>query len=111
MGNSNKFWSYVFMGAIAGGAISLLDRETRKSVVDGCKKGIGEIKYYATHPTEVVEQAIEKTNKIRATVEQVSEDVAFIAEKVEELKEATPPVIGMVKETKEAFLEDEGERN
>lgn len=107
MGKTSKFWKGVLMGALAGGAISLLDQETRKSVVDGCKKGMREISYYATHPTEVAEQVKEKTNKLRTTFEQVSEDVSFIAEKVEELKEVTPSVVGIVKETKEVFSDDE----
>lgn len=107
MGNAGKFWKGIFLGALAGGAISLLDQETRKSVVDGCKKGVKEISYYATHPTEVAQQVKERTNKLRATVEQVSEDVSFIAEKVEELKEVTPSVVGIVKETKEVFSDDE----
>lgn len=106
MGNSRTFWKGILFGAIAGGAITLLDRETRHSVVEGVKKGTKEITYCVTHPTEMVEKIRDKTEALRSTVEQVSEDVSFIIEKVEELQEVTPAVAGIVNETKEAFKEE-----
>lgn len=109
MGSQNRFLKGIVLGAIAGGAISLLDRETRKSVVESCKRGTKEVSYYLSHPNEIAEQIREKTHKLRTTVEQVSEDVTYIAEKVEELREVTPSVAGLVKDTKEAF--DQGEEN
>ncbi|WP_077210882.1 YtxH domain-containing protein [Bacillus dakarensis] len=109
MGSQNKFFKGILMGAIAGGAISLLDRETRKSVVESCKKGTKEVSYYLSHPTEMAEQIRDKTSKLRTTVAQVSEDVTYIAEKVEELREVTPSVAGLVKDTREAFDQEEKE--
>lgn len=110
MGSTNKFWKGILFGALAGGAISLLDRETRKSVMENCKKTAGNITYYVKHPNEVGEQLKEKTEKLRMTVEQVSEDVSFIAEKVEELREIIPSVAGIVKDTKEAFVKPDSEK-
>jgi methyl-accepting chemotaxis protein len=98
------------MGALAGGAISLLDKETRKSVADSCRKCTKEVTYMISHPNELAEQVKSKTNQIRSTVEQVSEDVSFIAEKVEELREVTPTVVGIVNDTKEAFTNDEEDK-
>lgn len=106
MGNTNRFWKGMLLGALAGGAISLLDKETRQAVVEGIKKGKEEVTYFITHPNEVAEQVRSKTQALRNTVEQVSEDVSFIAEKVEELKEVTPAVVGIVNDTKEAFFEE-----
>jgi gas vesicle protein len=103
MGSTKRFWKGILLGAIAGGAVALLDNETRKSVFERCKKNAEEISFYIMHPDEAVEQVKEKTQKLRSTVEQVSEDVSFIVEKVEELKEVTTAVVGMVKETKDAF--------
>lgn len=104
---SNKFWKGVLMGALAGGVISLLDRDTRQSVVEGVKKGTKEVTYYITHPSETAEIVREKTLQLRTTVEQVSEDVSFIAEKVDELREVTPAVMGIVNDTREAFAEED----
>ncbi|MDZ5473533.1 YtxH domain-containing protein [Bacillus sp. 31A1R] len=103
----NRFWKGVFFGAIAGGAVALLDRETRQAVVENCKKTSSDVSYYIKNPNEMVEQVRETTQKIKTTFEQVSEDVSFIAEKVDELREVTPAVAGIVKETKEAFTHDE----
>lgn len=103
----NKFWKGIVIGAIAGGAISMLDKETRQSVLEGVKQGTKEATYLITHPSETAEKVREKTQKLRATVEQVSEDVSFIAEKVEELREVTPAVVGIVNDTKEAFMNEE----
>ncbi|TKC16267.1 YtxH domain-containing protein [Robertmurraya kyonggiensis] len=107
--STNKFWKGILLGALAGGAISLLDRQTRTSVVESCKKGTKEVSHYISHPTEMAEKIKVKTSKLRSTVEQVSEDVSFIAEKVEELRDVTPTVVGIVKDTKEAFAHDEEE--
>lgn len=61
------------------------------------------ISYIVKHPDEVVDQLRQVSNKVRATVEEVSEDVSYITEKVAELREVTPQVAGMVKDTKETF--------
>lgn len=106
MGNTNKFWKGILLGALAGGAISLLDKETRQAVAEGVKKGTKEVSYCITHPAEIAEKVREKAQELRNTVEQVSEDVSFIAEKVEELREVTPAVASIVNDTKEAFKEE-----
>ncbi|MFE8697327.1 YtxH domain-containing protein [Cytobacillus sp. FJAT-53684] len=106
MGKS-LFWKSVCIGAIAGGAISLFDKNTRQSVLTNCKKTTSGISYYVKHPNEAVSQVREVTNKIKTTVEQVSSEVSFIAEKVGELQEGTPEVVGLVKDTKDAFSEEE----
>lgn len=109
MGSTDKFWKGILLGAIAGGAISLLDRETRNSVVESCKSGAKNVTHFVTHPSEVAEKLKNTTTQLRTTVEKVSEDVSFIAEKVEEIREVTPTVVGIVQDTKEAFTHDHDE--
>ena len=53
--SKSKFWKGVLFGAIAGGALSLLDRDTRTTVVAGCQKTTEKITYYVKHPQEAVE--------------------------------------------------------
>lgn len=106
MGSTKKFWKGMFLGAAIGAAISLFDRETRKSVIESCKKGTKEVSYYVLHPNEMAEKVKDKTEQLRASVEQISEDISYITGKVEELKETAPAVADIVKETKEAFLDD-----
>jgi gas vesicle protein len=104
--SNTKFWKGVLLGAIAGGALSLLDRTTRYTVIGNCQRTTGKIKYYAKHPQEAVDCVKESTRKIRSTMEEVGEEVAFITEKIEELKEITPQAIHLIKDTKEAFVEN-----
>ncbi|KAB2336097.1 YtxH domain-containing protein [Cytobacillus depressus] len=104
MGKS-LFLKGVLFGALAGGALSLLDRATRESVVSNCKKTTKEVSFYVKNPKVAVNQVKDMTNKIQSTFEQVSSEVSYIMEKVEELKETTPEVVELVEDTKEAFFE------
>ncbi|MBP3038513.1 YtxH domain-containing protein [Bacillaceae bacterium Marseille-Q3522] len=96
---NNKFWTGVILGAIAGGAISLLDRSTRKEVKETCTKAV----FYVKHPEEAAAMVKNQTEKISAKAEVIREDVSFISEKIQDFKKITPEVVDMVKETKEAF--------
>lgn len=110
MGKS-LFWKGVFYGALAGGALSMLDKDTRKAALLTCKKTTNSAAFYLKHPQEAVNQVKEVTNKVRTTVEQVNSDVSFIVDKVEELREGTPEVFSLLKDTKEAFIEDDHDLN
>lgn len=100
---SKRFFRGVFFGAMVGGAITLLDKETRSTVVGNVKRAGSNMAYYIKNPNVVVDQVKDTINHIKSTIEQVSDDVSFIAEKVEELKEMTPAVTEIVKDTQEAF--------
>lgn len=104
MGKS-LFWKGVLYGALAGGALSMLDKTTRDTVVASCKKTSSNAGFYLKHPGEAVQQVKEVTSKVKTTIEQVSEDVAFIAGTVEELKEIAPQVTDIVQNTRQAFTE------
>lgn len=108
MGKS-LFWKGVLYGALAGGALSLLDRSTRETVSSNCKKAAKEVSYYVKNPGVAVSQVKEMTGQIKSTVEQVSSEVSFIMEKVEELKESTAEVVELVEDTKHAFFEEDDE--
>lgn len=103
MGSSKRFWMGMFIGAMAGGAVSLFEKSTRQAVKADFRKVSDSVTYIAKNPNEFIEEIKETANKLRSTVEQVTEDVSFIAEKVEEMKEVPPQVSDLVKETKLAF--------
>lgn len=103
MGNSSKFMKGIMLGAIVGGMLSLLDKNTRQSVFQNCRERKDKIVHLMKNPNIVVEQVKETTGKMKTTFEQVNEDVTFITEKVKELKEVTPQVVEIVQETKETF--------
>ncbi|AQU72187.1 MULTISPECIES: hypothetical protein [Priestia] len=109
MGKRNKLVEGIVIGAIIGGAVSLFDKETRSSVIQGSKKLKDKTTTLIQHPELVTDIVKEKYETIRTTIEQVSEDVSFVAGKVEKLKETTPQVMEIVNDTKEAFVEKYGD--
>ncbi|MDY0942907.1 YtxH domain-containing protein [Priestia megaterium] len=109
MGKRNKLVEGIVIGAIIGGAISLFDKETRNSVIQGSKKLKEKTTTLIQHPELVTDTVKEKYETIRTTIEQVSEDVSFVAGKVEKLKETTPQVMEIINDTKEAFVEKYGD--
>ncbi|MDH2358015.1 YtxH domain-containing protein [Priestia megaterium] len=109
MGKRNKLVEGIVIGAIIGGAVSLFDKETRSSVIQGSKKLKDKTTTLIQHPELVTDTVKEKYETIRTTIEQVSEDVSFVAGKVEKLKETKPQVMEIVNDTKEAFVEKYGD--
>ncbi|MDO6851094.1 YtxH domain-containing protein [Priestia megaterium] len=109
MGKRNKLVEGIVIGAIIGGAVSLFDKETRSSVIQGSKKLKDKTTNLIQHPELVTDTVKEKYETIRTTIEQVSEDLSFVAGKVEKLKETTPQVMEIVNDTKEAFVEKYGD--
>jgi gas vesicle protein len=103
MTRKNQFWKGMLLGAIAGGALSLLDKDTREAMMDNVKRTSVKVRYIIRHPDEISEKLKETSEKFKSTFETVSEDISFISEKVEELRELTPQVTEMLKETKETF--------
>lgn len=103
MTQKNQFWRGIILGAIAGGAISLLDKHTRELMKENVQKTSSKVSYVFRNPGEITDKVKETAEKIKTTVKQVSEDISFITDKVEELRELTPQVTDMIKETKDSF--------
>jgi methyl-accepting chemotaxis protein len=103
----NLFWKGMFYGALAGGALSLLDKKTRQDMKVNVRKAYEQVSYVVRHPEEITENVKETAEKIRNTIEQVSEDISYITCKVDELRELTPQVKEVVKETKSTFSKHE----
>lgn len=103
----NLFLKGMFYGALAGGALSLLDKKTRQDMKVNVKKAYEQVSYVVRHPGEITESVKESAEKIRNTIEQVSEDISYITAKVDELRELTPQVKEIVKETKSTFSNQE----
>jgi gas vesicle protein len=108
MTGENKFWKGMLFGAIAGGVVTLLDKDTREAMKGNVRKVSGVVSDVVRHPGEMAEKVKVTAAKLKSTFEQVGEDISFIVEKVDELRELTPKVTEAIKETKETFnSEDE----
>ncbi|MEH7273979.1 YtxH domain-containing protein [Neobacillus vireti] len=99
----NLFLRGMIYGAIAGGALSLLDKQTRHAMKVNVKKVYEQVSYVVHHPSELTENVKETAEKIRNTIEQVSEDISYITGKVDELRELTPQVKERVMEAINTF--------
>ncbi|MEH7075600.1 YtxH domain-containing protein [Neobacillus drentensis] len=109
MTQKNQFWRGMILGAIAGGAISLLDKPTRDVMKANVQKTTSKVSYVLRNPGEVAEKVKETAEKVKTTVKQVSEDISYLTDKVEELRELTPQVTDMIKETKDSFSKSDEE--
>ena len=107
----SKLWMAVLGGAVAGFAISLLDKNTRTTVMTGGQKMINNVKSMAKDPNSVVENVKDMSGKLRTNIDQIGEDVSFISEKVDEMKEMPPQVAGVIKETKEVLVDKKSSDN
>lgn len=107
MTKKNQFWRGMLIGALAGGAISLLDKPTRQAMKENVIKVSSKVTYIAKNPGEITEKVKGTAARIKDTFEQVSEDIAYITDKVDELRELTPQVTEIIKETKETFVKND----
>lgn len=100
-----KFCAFVFLGAVVGGAASLLDRKTREDVIGTSKKAITTVQYYTEHKDELKDKVAQQKDKYEMIINKFSEDASYIKEKVDEAKDLVPQVKALVDDTKEAIVE------
>ncbi|WOV86627.1 YtxH domain-containing protein [Sporosarcina oncorhynchi] len=104
MGKS-KFGLYIIGGAVVGAAVSMLDKTTRRHVLDRSNRMTKQVGFYAKNPEELKQRFQETKDKYVSIYEQFSGDAAYIKSQVEELKTLTPQVKELVVDTKEAFVD------
>ncbi|MGE7119553.1 YtxH domain-containing protein [Peribacillus sp. NPDC046944] len=103
----SKFMQAVLIGALAGAAVSLFDKNTRKTVISNSKNGLTCMKEMIQNPSNLLTQVQETSSEFRSTVEKISNDVSFISKRVEEMKNIPSQVANVVMETKEAFTSED----
>lgn len=108
MGKS-KFGTYMILGAIIGGAASLLDKSTREQIVGKSRKTVHMVQYYTKNKDVLKSKIEEQKEKYETIFERVSEDAAYIKEKVDDIRQLTPQIKELATDTKEAFVESKDE--
>lgn len=96
---AKKFWISVAIGAAVGGAVSLVDRNTRAEVRASSK----EVWQTIQQPSEWGSAWKRKMTEVKSFADGVSSDVQFLSEKVQDIREITPQVMGIVEDTKTTF--------
>lgn len=104
-----KFCAFVFLGAVVGGAASLLDRKTREDVIGTSKKTITTVQYYTQNKEELKGKLVHQKEKYETLINKFAEDASYIKEKVDEAKELVPQVKALMDDTKEAIVESKDE--
>lgn len=107
--SESKFVKGVLCGAVLGGALTMLDRKTRDSVMNRSRMVRNEIKYYNNNRDELKKLIDQQVNKWQSVYNQFSSDAKYISQKVNEVKEITPQVKTLVSETKDTFSQSKEE--
>ncbi len=88
--SKNIFFKGVFLGALVGGAVTLLHKETRKEVTDVSKKTVQKIKHVVCHPIETVEQIQSQVNEFINSIEEITDDIKEINDRIHHIKNSVP---------------------
>ncbi len=106
MSETNYFWKGVLIGAMAGGVLSMLDKQTRNAVISNYQKTSKNVTYLVKNPSVIVDKVKTTSEQMRQTFEQVSEDIFFIKDRVDELTQVAPHDVDSSEEKKNAFFEN-----
>ncbi|WP_419959659.1 YtxH domain-containing protein [Psychrobacillus sp. BM2] len=107
--SENKFVKGIIYGAVVGGALTMLDRKTRDSVMNKTRYIRNEIQYYSKNREELKTNIEQQVAKWKSVYDQFSSDATYLTEKVKEAKEITPQVKTILTDTKDTFSQSKEE--
>ncbi|WP_031546691.1 hypothetical protein [Salinicoccus luteus] len=94
----NKLIPAVLIGAIVGAGISLIDKNTRQSVLSRSK----DLKYYAQNPDEAKEKLSSDSGQ-SSKLQSLKDEAMFWKETIEEIRQNNPELEQSIKDAKETF--------
>ncbi|MCM3317360.1 YtxH domain-containing protein [Rummeliibacillus stabekisii] len=100
---SNKLVTGLALGAVAGAALSMADRNTRQTTKKVLKRYWVDMQYFANNRDELMNSIQARTGKVKSLYNTFMKDKDFYMKKVEEIQELTPKVKNIVMETKDTF--------
>ncbi|MDK6863896.1 MULTISPECIES: hypothetical protein [Nosocomiicoccus] len=102
----NKLLPAILLGAAVGGLVSLIDKNTRESVIQGSKKAID----YAKHPDELKNQFASNSSE-PSKFEQIKEEVLFWKDTFEEIRRNNPELEESLKNAKAIFDKNKDQKH
>lgn len=108
--SSSKFVKGMMIGALIGGAITLLDKDTRRDLAQKSKKVGANVKKSLSNPKETIQKVQMRAEHFRQIYHEMNDDIRFIAEKAVELKEAGEEAAKLVEETKNEFKNKQNQK-
>lgn len=104
---AKKLWLGIVAGAAVGGAIALLDRETREKTCQKASNLKTDAQYLYYNRGEVKETATGNVSKVKSLITNIIENKEFYLEKIAELRETMPQLTQQIEQTKAAFSKQE----
>ncbi|CAD2075109.1 YtxH domain-containing protein [Jeotgalicoccus meleagridis] len=95
----NKLLPAIVIGAAVGGAIALLDKGTRESVVSNSKS----IKHYATNPDDLKTRFTEPSTGQPSKIDMIKDEVLFWKDTIEEIRRNNPELEQAIMDAKDTF--------
>lgn len=99
----SKLLPSILLGALAGAAISMLDRTTREKTIETTKTVAGTVSYYAANRDELQEMISEKVEQAQSFYNGASDGIQSLMGQVEQFKDMPTTIQSMVSDTKAAF--------
>lgn len=102
----NKLIPAILVGAGIGAALSLIDKSTRESVLQGGK----DIRYYVTNPDEIKNKIQVQSNE-PSKFDQIKDEVLFWKETIEEIRKDNPELEQSIINAKNTLMELREQKN
>lgn len=100
----SKLLPFIAVGAVAGAAISLLDRQTREHTIETSRKVKDTVTYYASNTDELQQLIEDKVGQAQSFYSAATENFNSLLTQAEDAKTLSATLQSMVTETKDAFF-------
>lgn len=96
----NKLIPAILIGAGIGALVSLIDKNTRESVLSSSK----DLGYYATHPDEA-KNKLQSSSGGSSKFDQLKNEVMFWKDTVEQIRRENPELEKQIMDAKDTFMQ------
>ncbi|SOC40544.1 hypothetical protein [Salinicoccus kekensis] len=101
----NKLIPAILIGAGIGALVSLIDKNTRQTVMSSGK----ELGYYAKHP-EAAKDKLQSSSDGSSKFEQLKDEVMFWKDTVQQIREENPELEKQIMDAKDTLMQKREEK-